>query len=181
MRRGSSMSSLPIALGVCLLLLAGCKQREKKIRVLETDEDSPTLASMIYMGDSKVAPQLLMGFYPIEDNAWRWTMGKFAVALRAPRNAAIRGAVLRLNFALPEPVLAKVQKMSLSAAVSGTRLPAETYDKAGESVYTRDVNASLLSGEVVNVEFTMDKFVPAGVLESRELGVIVTSVGFEAK
>jgi len=181
MRPVFSTIRLAVALGACLLLLSGCKQRERKIRVLETDEENPTLASMLYMGDAKTAAQLLNGFHPIEENAWRWTMGKFAVALRSPRNAAIRGATLRLKFVLPEPVRAKVQKISLSAAVSGTTLTAQSYDKAGEFEYVRDVGAGLLAGEVVNVEFTLDKFVPAGVIEGRELGVIVSSVGFEGK
>ena len=170
-----------MTLGVCLLLLGGCRQREKKIRIQQTDEDSATLASVIHMSDAKAAPQLLKGFHSIEENAWRWTMGQFAVALRPPRNAAIRGAVLRLKFVVPEPVLAKLKKISLTAAVNGTSLPAETYTKSGEFEYTRDVDAKLLSGEAVNVEFTLDKFLPAGEIEQRELGVIVSSVGFEAK
>jgi len=69
---------LAMALGVCLLgvclLSAGCKRRDKKIRVQQTDEDSATLASMIHMGDAKAAPQLLKGFYNIEEapGAGRW-------------------------------------------------------------------------------------------------------------
>ncbi len=144
MRPHSSLSRLVILLGVCLLLLSGCKQRERKIRLQQTDEDAATLASVIHMADPRIAPQLLTGFYTVESNAWRWTMGKFAVALRPPRNAAV-------------------------------------YTQAGENEYLRDVDAKLLAGEAVNVEFTLDNFVPAGVIEQRELGVIATSVGFEAK
>jgi len=175
------LSRRAMTLGLCLLLLAGCRQREKKIRIQQTDEDSATLASVIHMGDAKAAPQLLKGFHSIEENSWRWTTGQFAVALRPPRNAAIRGAVLRLKFVLPDAVLSKVKKVSLSAAVNGTSLPPETYEKSGELEYTRDVDGKLLSGEAVNVEFTLDKFLPAGEIEQRELGVIASSVGFEAK
>ena len=170
-----------VVLGVCLLLFAGCKRREKMVRVQQTDEDSATLASVIHMGDPKAAPQLVKGFYNIEANTWRWTAGSFAVALRPPRNAAVRGAVLHFKFALPEAVLSKVQKVSLSVAVNGTPLAPETYAKAGEFDYSRDVPGSALLGEGVNVEFAMDKFLAAGVVEQRELGVIATSVGFEAK
>ena len=182
MRPDSSVSRLAIALGVCLLLfLSGCKQRERKIRLQQTDEDTATLASMIHMADPKIAPQLLTGFYTVESNAWRWTMGKFAVALRPPRNAAVRGATLRFKFVVPEPVLARAKKMTLTAVVSGTPLSPQTYTQPGENEYSRDVDAKLLAGEAVNVEFTLDNFVPAGVIEQRELGVIATSVGFEAK
>lgn len=171
---------LAIALSVCLLL-SGCKQREKKIRLQQTDEDAATLASMIHMGDPRTAPQLLTGFYEIESNSWRWTMGKFAVALRPPRNAAIRGATLRFKFVIPEPVMEKVKKMTLTAAVTGAPLKPQTYTQSGEAEYSRDVDAKLLAGEAVNVEFSLDNFLPAGAIEQRELGVIATSVGFEAK
>jgi hypothetical protein len=168
------------ALGVCLLM-GGCKRREKKIRVQQTDEDSATLASVIHMGDPKAAPQLLKGFYNIEANAWRWSMGKFSVALRPPRNASIKGATLHLKFVLPEAVFAKIKTTSISASINGTSLSPETYTQPGEFDYSREVDGRLLPGEAVNVEFSMDKFLTAGMVEQRELGIIVTSVGFEAK
>src|SRR6266568_3169366 len=103
---------MAIALAVCLLLPAGCRNRDRKIRVQQTDEDTATLASVIHMGDPKAAPQLLSGFYNIEENAWRWTMGKFAVALRPPRNASVRGATLHLKFVIPPAVIEKVKTTS---------------------------------------------------------------------
>src|SRR5881396_2774742 len=169
-------SILAVALCVCLLgvsaLPAGCKRRDKKIRVQQTDEDTATLASVIQMGDPKVAVQLLNGFFNIESNSWRWTMGKFAVALRPPRNASVKGATLHLKFVLPEAVLSKIKTTSISAKVGSVVLSPETYTQPGEFDYSRDVDPKLLSGEVVNVEFSMDKYLTAGMLESRELGVI---------
>jgi len=172
-----------VALGVFLLSLAapGCRRRDKKIRVQQTDEDMPTLASVIQMGDPKAESQLLNGFYNIESNTWRWTMGKFAVALRPPRNASVKGATLHLKFVLPEAVLSKIKTTSISAKVGTVTLSPETYTQPGEFDYSREVDPKLLSGEVVNVEFNMDKFLTAGMVESRELGVIATSIGFEAK
>ena len=185
MTANSSFRRVAVALGVFLLAaslpLSACKRREKKIRVQQTDEDSATLASVIHMGDPKAAPQLLKGFYNIEENSWRWTMGKFAVALRPPRNASIRGATLHLKFVLPDAVLSKIKSTTISASVSGTTLPSETYTQAGAFDYAREVEGRLLPGDAVNVEFTMDKFLPAGMVEQRELGLIVTAVGFEAK
>jgi hypothetical protein len=179
-----SSRRVAVALCVCLLgaaALDGCKRRERKIRVQQTDEDTATLASMIQMGDPKAAPQLLKGFYNVESNTWRWTMGKFAVALRPPRNASVKGATLHFKFVLPEAVLSKIKTTSISATVNGTPLSAETYTQPGEFDYSREVDGKLLPGEAVNVEFSMDKFLTAGMVESRELGVIATSLGFEAK
>jgi hypothetical protein len=170
---------LATTLAVCLLL-AGCK-RDRKIRVQQTEEEGVSLASVISFGDARAAPQLLKGFYGIEEKAWRWTMGQFSVALRPPRNAALKGATLHFKFTLPEAVLSKVKTVSLSASVNGTALSPETYTQAGAFDYSRDVDAKLLAGDAVNVEFTLDKFLPAGMVETRELGVIATSVGFEAK
>ena len=157
----------------------------------QTDEDTlipaPTasvpaqMVSVIRMGDPKAQPQLLHGFYNIESNTWRWTMGKFGVALRPPRNSSVRGAILHLKFVLPESVLSKIKTTSISAKVDGVPLARETYTQPGEFDYSREVNANLLSGDMVNVEFSMDKFLPAGMVELRELGVIATSVGFEVK
>ena len=176
---------LAVALCVCLLgaaaLPSGCKRRDKKIRVQQTDEDFATLASVIQMGDPKMTPQLLNGFYNIESSTWRWTMGKFAVTLRPPRNASVKGATLHFKFVLPEAVLSKIKTTTISAKVSGETLSPETYTKPGEYDYSREVDGKLLAGESVNVEFSMDKFLTAGMVESRELGVIATSIGFEAK
>jgi hypothetical protein len=180
MSRSRLSRRLAAALLVCLFL-SGCKHRERKVRVVQTDEDSASLASVIHMGDPSAAPQLLKGFHAIEDKSWRWTMGEFAVVLRPPRNAATKGATLHFKFTLPEAVLSKVKPVSLSASVNGTALPPETYIQAGELDYSRDVDGKLLKGEAVNVEFKLDKFLPAGTVETRELGVIGTSVGFEAK
>lgn len=171
-----------LALALCFCaLLSGCKRRERKIRVQQTEEDSATLASVIHMGDPKAAPQLLKGFYNIEENSWRWTMGKFAVALRPPRNASVRGATLHLKFVIPPAVIDKIKTTSIGASISGTELSKETYTQPGEFDYSREVEGRLLPGEAVNVEFSMDKFLTAGMVEQRELGLIVTSVGFEAK
>jgi hypothetical protein len=172
---------LAIALVSVCVLSGGCKRRDKKIRVQQTDEDTATMASVIRMGDPKASPQLIKGFYNIESETWRWTMGKFTVALRPPRNASIKGATLHFKFVIPDAVLSKIKTTSISATVSGTTLSPETYTQPGEFDYTRDVEGKLLPGEAVNVEFTLDKFLTAGMVEQRELGVIATSVGFEAK
>jgi hypothetical protein len=178
--RGAFFSAAVCLLVVCATT-SGCKRRERKIRVQQTEEESSALASVIHMGDPKTAPQLIKGFYPIESNAWRWTAGSFAVALRPPHNAAMKGATLHLRFALPEAILTRLKTVSLSASVNGAPLSPETYTQSGDFDYAREIDSKLLQGDAVNVEFTLDKFVPAGLIEQRELGVIATSAGLEAK
>jgi hypothetical protein len=167
------------ALAACLVL-TGCRSR-KKVQVQATEEEAPQLASTVHTADPRVAAQLLSGFYGIEDNAWRWSAGKFTVLLRPPRTSAQKGAMLVLKFALPEPIIGPLKSVSLSATVNGTALPAETYNKAGEYTYQRDVPPNLMAGEAVKVEFAMDKALPPSSSDQRELGLVVSVVGFEPK
>ena len=47
---------------------------------------------------------------------------------------------------------------------------AETYRKAGEYVYRRDVDASLISGDAVRVDFQLDKAFAPGATDLRGQG-----------
>ncbi|MBK9168192.1 MAG: hypothetical protein IPM24_12100 [Bryobacterales bacterium] len=158
----------------------GCKRREG-ISVAHTDEDSATLASMVHMADPRAKTQLLSGFHDVEHNAWRWTAKSFSVALRPPAGAREKGARLQFKFAVPDPVIERLNAVSLTATAGGRGLSPETYTQSGEFTYTRDVPAEVLSGEAVNVEFTLDKAIPAGVFDGRELGVIASSIALDTK
>lgn len=162
-----------------LAALAGCKSKDRV--TVQTEEEAPRLATMLATNDPRAQAQLLSGFHGLEGNAWRWTAGHFAVMLRPPLGAGQSGAVLKFKFAIPEVVLKKVTSMTLTATVGGAKLDPETYTKAGDYTYTRDVPATALPGDSAKVEFAFDKFLPAGSVETRELAVIATSVGFEHK
>ena len=170
---------LPAVLAVCLAL-AGCRSKPK-VKVQATEEEAPSLASTLHVADPRVAAQLISGFYAIEGDSWRWTAGKFAVLLRPPRTASKNGATLQLKFALPEPVIGKLKNVSLGASINGTSLPAQTYTQSGEFTYAREVPPNLLGGEAVKVEFALDKALPPGASDQRELGLVVSAVGFEPK
>jgi hypothetical protein len=163
-----------------LLAATGCKPRDR-IRTEATEEAPAQLASVVHTADPKASVQLLRGFHAVEGNAWRWTSGKFAVMLRPPASAAQRGAVLKARFALPEAVTGKVGAVTLSANVNGVALPPERYSRAGDHSYSRDVPASALAAEAVTCEFVLDKFLPAGAVDQRELGLVVSSIGLEPK
>ena len=57
----------------------------------------------------------------------------------------------------------------------------QSYNQPGEYTYTRDVPAAALATEVVPVDFQLDKSLPPSPSDQRELGVIVSAVGFEAR
>ena len=168
---------------VAALALTGCK-RSDPVKVSETETETPPLASLIHTGDPHSETQLVTGFYPIEEHSWRWTAQHFSVVLRPPAGSAERGAALSLQLNVPEPVLAKLKTVSLSAAIGGVTLPPETYSKPGPYTYTRDVpsNALKANKDAVRVDFELDKAIPPSAGgDQRELGVIVAAVGLDTK
>ncbi|MGH9660366.1 MAG: hypothetical protein ACRD96_17585, partial [Bryobacteraceae bacterium] len=95
--------------------------------------------------------------------------------------SAEKGALLTLKFSLPDPVIEKLKTVSLQATIAGSALPPESYTQSGEFTFTREIAPKLLAGEAVHVEFALDKSLPPTGGDQRELGVIVSSVGLEAK
>lgn len=163
------------------LLLAAPACRQTKVETRDTVEEAPRLASTVRTGDPAAASQLTGGFYDIEAGAWRWTRQQFAVTLRPPTHAAQRGAVLELHLAVPRPSIDKLKSLSLSASIGGAALSAETYGKAGQYTYRREVPASLLAGDAVRIDFQLDKCMPPGEADRRELGVVVSSAALISK
>jgi hypothetical protein len=137
------------------------------------------MATMISMSDEKLAPQLLEGFYGLEDKSWRWTAARFSVLLRPPLLGAENGAVLKVALSIPQPLIDHVKTTTLTAEIGGTRLSPESFTQAGSFTFFRDVPARLLVEDNVRVDFSLDRFLPPGTLDGRELGLVVTSVGFE--
>lgn len=166
--------------GALLLLAAGQMACRRPVEVVDREPDPPLLTT-VAMNDPRGTAQLKSGFHELEHNAWRWTGGRFAVDLQPTRSAASQGARLVFRFSIPEVVIARLQKMTLSATVNGLALEPETYRKAGAYVYARDIPAQRLATPVAAVEFSLDRYLAAGEADTRELGVNAVSAGIEAK
>ncbi len=171
-----SRSGRCLGLALCLLLaLAAC--REPDTVPVETS-DMPAearLSPTVYVSDPVSEGQLKSGFHSVEQNAWRWTEKQFSVVLGVPEGADQSGAVLEFQLAVPDAVIQKLQSVTLSATVGGVSLAPETYSRAGEYVYTRQIPPAALAGDAVTIEFALDRAIPAGETDRRELGVIATS------
>jgi hypothetical protein len=165
-----------------LLTLTGvaCKGKHSRVTVQNEEADSgPRLASTVQMNDPHAISQLLSGFYAVENNQWRWTAGKFSVQLRTPP-AAPNGATVALSFTIPDVIVQKLNNIRITASINGTELKSQAYDTAGPYTFSADVPASLLTGESVNVDFTVDKTMrPDG--DARALAIIANSVGLSPK
>ena len=133
------------------------------------------------MGDPGAGAQLVGGVYALEEDRWRWTASRFSVILMPPPGAAQRGARLELMLTIPDVIVKELGSMTLSALAGETPLAPETYTRAGDYTYARDVPASMLAGDVISIEFATDKAIPAGKVDQRELALVVTSVGLVAQ
>jgi hypothetical protein len=174
--RNRRSSALALAL---LLAVAGCKRKET---VNVSDDEGPRMASVVHTGDPQSDTQLVQGFYAIEQNSWRWTAQRFSVVLRPPPGAAERGATLNMQLSVPDAVMSRLKTISVSGNIGATQLSPETYTEQGPYTYSRDVPDNLLNAEALRIDFKLDKSLPPGTGgDQRELGVIVSSVGLEAK
>jgi hypothetical protein len=89
--------------------------------------------------------------------------------------------VLELRLTVPRTNIDKLGSMTLSATLGGTALAPETYSKAGDYTYRREVPANLLAGDAVRIDFQLDKAMPPGDVDRRELGIVATSVRLVSK
>jgi hypothetical protein len=168
-----------LLIAALLVAPAGCKRRKKHAA---TAEDEPTgLATMVHTADPRSTIQLVRGFYPVEQGAWRWTQKTFAVTLKPPAGSSKTGATLQLTFAIPEAIIQKLGPVTLSANIGDLKLDPEKYAQPGDLVYTRELPASVMKGDAVTVEFSLDKALPPGDQDTRELGIVVKMAGFEAR
>ena len=121
--------------------------------------------------------QLVRGFHGIEQNSWRWTMGRFVVTLRPPAGSADKGATLTLKFTLPEAVIDKVKSTTITATVQNTTVGSKRTASRASRRSPRMCLQRLLKGDAATVEFSMDKFLTAGTVDGRELGLVFVNVG----
>ncbi len=173
------MRRLAAALAAVLILTSGCRIRKHRPQGTASSENS--LVSVVNVADPRAAVQLTRGFYDLENDSWRWTAKSFTVTLRPPANSSSGGAKLELNFTIPDVIFNRVGPMSMDARINGLDLGAETYSKAGDCTYSRDVPAAALSGDAVGIDFHVDKGLPPSARDTRELAVIVTTVGLIPK
>jgi hypothetical protein len=165
-----------LALAALLWAPAGCKRRQPAAA-----QSTRGIATTVQMGDPRAADQLVNGFYDIEDGAWRWTGKQFVVELGTPLGANTRGATLQFQLTVPPVVIEKNGAVTLSASVDGSQLAPETYTKAGEYVYRRDVPEGVLGPPSVKASFEVDKTLSPGGADTRVLGIIATTVGLIRK
>ena len=164
---------------VALLAAPGCRYKRKPRERAPINDGEPV--SLLNVADPRAEFQLTRGFWTVEGGAWRWTMKNFTVTLRPPAGSAQKGATLELKFNIPDVMFNRVGAMTLDAHINGVDLGPQKYPSAGEFVYRRDVPAAQLAAAAVAIDFSVDKGLPPSHQDTRELAVIVSSIGLLPK
>ena len=80
---------------------------------------------------------------------------------------------------VPEALISRVGPVTLTAKLNGGVLGSHTWSSAGEYTFSAPVPAGQLDAEALTVDFSLDKFLATGQVDSRELGLIVSSFAVE--
>lgn len=167
------------AAALAALLSFGCPANEPGIPLEEEfGEELPIeLLSSVNVADPRAQEQLVKGFHGLEQRAWRWTQQEFTVLLQPPPAVQGRAYSLDAKLTIPGVALERLGPLTLNAEVGGVELGPETYSESLENVvYAREIPMEAISGdEPIQVTFRLDKAIPAGELDQRELGVIALS------
>jgi hypothetical protein len=149
-------------------------------------------ASYLAMSAPEAATHLMLGFYELEQDQWRWIGPRAMAVLRAPNSGAMRGSeperdrdlrgqtdpvtgtpstVFELSFHIPDAAPAR----TITVSLDGKPLASQTYP--GPGGYTLRAPATVTLGQAVTIEISVDRVLSAAG-DARELGIIVTALGF---
>jgi hypothetical protein len=130
------------------------------------------------MGDLRSKPQLLSGWYPIEDGAWRWMAKEAEVTLPAPAGVGTRFA---MQLFLPsEPIQRTAGPMRVTVTINGRMITSRTYFENGRYLLEAPVPAGLAEGAANRVNIRWSRALRPAGSDRRELGAVVTELGFVA-
>lgn len=163
---------------LCAVSALSCKQSHRSASIPKASEH---LLSTLRVADDGAAVQLVHGFYGPEGNAWRWTGPRFAVVLAPPAGSATRGALLVLKVTVPQNSLTSLGPITLHASLPGLELAPETFTRAGDASFSREIPGSLLASDAVEFDFLVDKTLPPSGADSRRLGLVVTSIALQPR
>jgi hypothetical protein len=132
--------------------------------------------SYLNMGDIRCRPQLLSGWYTIEEGAWRWMAKEAEAVVRAPSGASPE-FTLQLFFP-PDYIQRAGGPVTVSVTLDGKPLARETYVRAGGYRVSAVVPRERLTSPEATVAIRLNRAMPPSGAEQRELGAVVSGLGF---
>ena len=129
------------------------------------------------MNDLRVAPQLGMGFYAIEEGGWRWMAREARMMLRAPEGPK---AQFEVRLTLPKGQASALGPMTFSVLFNDKPFAETTYSADGDYTFTKDVPPGMLTQSPVHVTLRWNKArAPVAGGDARELAAVIVGVGFK--
>ena len=120
--------------------------------------------------ESRLCPRysvkLLEGWYPLEQDSFRWTQRRFGIQIHRPH--LIKFSTLRFNFRVPT-----TSPVTLSAAVNGASMLPATYASEGDQSYYLQLPRETLDAREIRIDFTVDSCLPPRAFDERELALLV--------
>jgi hypothetical protein len=179
------------AISCFALLLAatmGCadlKHRRNPQPEVISNEDAAQIQPVVHshsftMRNADATRQLAAGVYGVENSDWRWTAGEFSVVLATPRGASTHGAGLVFEFFIPDGNLHRTGPVTLTAYLNEQEIGTTTYTAPGGHRFSAAISPELVKQSPVVIDFHLDRCVPRGVLDIRELGVVALTVSLSA-
>jgi hypothetical protein len=131
--------------------------------------------SYLNLGDVRNRAQLRSGWYGIEDGGWRWMSKQAEAVLRVPAEAP---PVFEMRLFFPPDFMQRAGgPVTVSVMLDGRPLTKETYPQPGGYRLAKSVPYQL-AGPAVRVTVQLDRAVPPGARDQRELGAVVSRLGF---
>lgn len=129
-------------------------------------ERKPTLTDLP-MNAPEAAQQIVSGIYQLENGQWRWMSGRATILLKPPPQPAL----LAMQFTIPAAAPAR----QIAIAIDDRTVASQTY--AAPGTYTLSSGPIKMEGDTAKVTISVDKSFSAPG-DSRELGIILSEVGF---
>jgi hypothetical protein len=119
--------------------------------------------------------QLLEGFYPVEENAWRWVESNFRVVLKPVKPAGAGGRLL-VDLYFPEFEIKKIGALTLTATIDGKTVGRQVFAAPGAAQFIANLTNEQLDTNVLPVEFCFDKSMSETEEDQRELAAVVSRI-----
>ena len=136
----------------------------------------PPEMSELNLGDVRSKAQLVSGWYGIEEGGWRWMSKQAEAVLRVPTETA---PVFEMQLFFPPDFMQRTGgAVTVSVRLDGRLLTRETYLHPGGYRLEKSVPREQLTGPDARVTFQLDRAMPPSASDQRELGAVVSRLGF---
>ena len=133
--------------------------------------------SYLELGDLRSRPQLLSGWYSIEDGAWRWMAKEAEAVLLAPSGPLTFEMLL---FFPPDYMRRAGGPATVSVSLDDKPMYEKTYSQPGGHRVSSAIPQDLLASPATKVSIRVNRALPVTGSDQRQLAAVVERLGFVA-